>query len=201
MQISIYPRSPEYIPSKKSDTDAGYDLRACIKIAIVDQQIGKLAKLNKPSKVWINGQAIKIPNFRAAAEDIYATLKAEHFPEDSVIVILPNTTEIVSAGFKIALPQADKGFNTVMQIYPRSGLGINSNLILANSVGIVDCNYTKSEVCMGLYNSSEYAHIILDRARVAQALFTSVADCHFEIQTNWDDSTDRGGGLGHSGVK
>jgi dUTPase len=195
MDIEIFPRDLDldYIPQQANETDAGYDLKACIEAGdnylLSKENVTYARRISGVDNVYVNGK-LQLP-----------TSDAERLIEgERGILILPGEVWKVSAGFKIALPPAAPGFNNVMQIYPRSGLGINSKLILANSVGIIDQNYIAEEVQIALYNCSQFAHFILHKARVAQALFTTVARCNFTVNKSWDTKQDRGGGLGHTGV-
>jgi dUTP pyrophosphatase len=192
MDINIWPRSAAYVPTQNKPTDAGYDLSACIEDALTIQE---LEEFNYNAE-----QGYKTFYFNGKKHNVDETQSHPSVLKEPAVIVRPGEVKIVSAGFKIALPPAPEGFNNVMQVYPRSGLGINARLILANSVGIIDQNYIEYEVKIALNNVLEVAHIITDKARVAQALFTTVARANFSIPTEWDISGDRGGGIGSSGV-
>jgi dUTP pyrophosphatase len=195
MDIEIFPRDLDldYIPQQANETDAGYDLKACIEeggqYILSKENVTYARRISGVDNVYVNGK-LQLP-----ASDAERLIEGQRG-----VLILPGEVWKVSAGFKIALPPAAPGFNNVMQIYPRSGLGVNSKLILANSVGIIDQNYVAEEVQIALYNCAPFPHFILHKARVAQALFTTVARCNFTVNKNWDTKQDRGGGLGHTGV-
>lgn len=192
MDIKIWPRGSAYMPTQNKSTDAGYDLSACVEDTLTDQELAEFEYNVKQgyTTFFLNGK-----NCSVEESDTHPTNLKE-----PAVIIRPGEVKIISAGFKIALPPAPQGFNNVMQLYPRSGLGINGRLVLANAVGIIDQNYTEHEVKIALSNLLSVAHIITDRTRVAQALFTTVARATFTIPAEWDSSADRGGGLGSSGV-
>lgn len=180
------------MPTQNKPTDAGYDLSACIEDALTIQELEEFNYNVERgySSFFLNGK-------QRSADETESHPSALREP---AVIIRPGESKIISAGFKIALPPAPEGFNNVMQIYPRSGLGINARLVLANAVGIIDQNYIEYEVKIALNNLLDVAHIITDKTRVAQALFTTVALATFTIPAEWDTSEDRGGGLGSSGV-
>lgn len=204
--ILISALNPDFIPTKHDVNDAGYDLRAYVETE-KESEITQALSLAfaEHTKIYVNGNPVSLPvpyakNYSAVeVADFFKSLKLTG-GLGNTIVLSPYETKIISAGFKLKLPAATKGFNSVMQVYPRSGLGIKSGLILANSVGIIDQNYTAHPVMLGLHNNSSCVHLISHGTRVAQALFTTVADCTFSSVADWDSTNDRGGGLGHSGV-
>jgi dUTP pyrophosphatase len=223
--VKVIARSPDYVPTRKTNTDAGFDLRACITedneksiVEDIHYSIGKIFsdgnwdadKGLKPCKIIFNGADthIKIrgvidPISRwQEAQEVWENLVSLHKSLESrrAVSIRAGETKLVSAGIRIKMPVAPPGFNNVFMVYPRSGLGIKSNLILANSVGVVDQSYISNEVGLGLINNSNYLHIISDKARVAQGIFQQVLDASFEEVNEWDESEDRGGGFGSSGV-
>ena len=108
-------------------------------------------------------------------------------------VILPGETRMVGSGFAIALCQGYAAF-----LYARSGLGINSGIIPANCVGVVDSDY-RGEVMVGLRNMSSEPFEINDGDRIAQMV---IARCELPdvIQCSDLDETLRGsGGFGSTG--
>jgi dUTP pyrophosphatase len=190
MQVEIFPRHLDYLPQQNKETDAGYDLKACCSEKLDSPDFYQFSQaLQGKSLYWLNGKLTFQEEF-----------PGQELNDKLGILILPNQTRMISVGFKVRLPKAPEGFNSVMLVYPRSGLGVRSNLVLANSTGIIDQNYTAAEVQVSLYNYSQMPHFILDRARVAQALFTTVARVDFTVAKYWDSEDDRGGGLGSSGV-
>ena len=79
------------------------------------------------------GEIIPLPSYAtdgSAAIDLRACLKEQ-------ICIQPGKTVFVDSGIAINI----KDPNLVGIIVPRSGLGINKGIILANTVGVIDSDY------------------------------------------------------------
>ena len=141
----------------------------------------------------------------------------EHKKSPSVEVQLPTRGSSKSAGYDfyspeevILLPGEQKLIWTdikaymlddeVLEIYPRSSVGIKKSIQLANTVGIIDSDYfgnryNDGNIGICLYNRSEVLQIIEAGERFAQGVFKKylVAD---------DDNTtsSRQGGIGSTGA-
>lgn len=114
---------------------------------------------------------------------------------DDSITIKPNETHIFHTGVK-AYMQKDE----VLMIYPRSSMGIFNNIMIANSVPIIDHDYygnpkNDGEIMIALHNYGYNIVIINNGDRVAQGIFT-------KYLTTDDDNviTGRIGGIGSTGV-
>ena len=109
------------------------------------------------------------------------------------IKIRPHETVMLHTGIATEIP-----FGYYMAIYARSGLSCKQGLRLANSVGIVDCQY-RDEIKVALYNDSNETRIVHHGDRIAQCMIAPVLATNFvEVDELSDDS--RGGGFGSSGV-
>ena len=109
------------------------------------------------------------------------------------IKIRPHETVMLHTGIATEIP-----FGYYMAIYARSGLSCKQGLRLANSVGIVDCQY-RDEIKIALYNDSNETRIVHHGDRIAQCMIAPVLATNFvEVDELSDDS--RGGGFGSSGV-
>lgn len=97
----------------------------------------------------------------AAGMDLRACLEAP-------LHLLPNTVELVSAGF--AMHIADPGVTALL--LPRSGLG-HRGLVLGNLTGVIDADY-QGPVKMSLWNRGQEAIIIEPGERVAQMVLVPV---------------------------
>jgi dUTP pyrophosphatase len=229
--VQVIARSPEYIPAKKHASDAGYDLKAYVPadnnsavakslaLALGDF-LCEQAFLERPARhtfaFFLDGTKVEVnldqyaDSMSLDPESIKATAQAIAdqyvFGEGADrfkgrVALEPGETKLVSTGVQIKMSEAPVGWNNVIQLYPRSGLGIKCNLVLANSVGIVDQGYINQELGLGLVNQADLVHIISDQARVAQAIFTRVLHVDsFEVVDAWDLDSDRGGGFGSTGV-
>lgn len=99
---------------------------------------------------------------RSAGYDFFA-------PKD--IVINPSQKFLFFTNVK-AYMQDDE----VLQLYPRSSMGIKKGLMLSNTVGIVDSSYYNNEgnegnIGLALLNTSGTAIIIEKGDRIAQGVF------------------------------
>ena len=110
------------------------------------------------------------------------------------VYIEPNSTVILDTGIVFKFP---KGYG--MMIYSRSGLGIKHSVVLANQVGIIDSKYTETTK-IALRNLGKEGFIITDGDRVAQFQIVPYPNMVFE-EVEHIEKTDRGEGLGSSGVK
>lgn len=126
-----------------------------------------------------------------ACFDIYADLGEA---SSISITIEPGSSYPFHTGFSTAIP---KGYFAA--VYARSGLGCKRGLRLANSTGIIDCDY-RGEWMVVLRNDSQEPQTIHHGDRIAQfTLLPCIVTELIEVD-NLDD-TDRGtGGFGSSGV-
>jgi dUTP pyrophosphatase len=110
------------------------------------------------------------------------------------VVIHHQETVLIRLGWACAVPP---GYE--MQVRPRSGLSLNTGLVLKNSPGTIDCDY-RGEVGIIAYNS-DYKPLRFKRGdRLAQAVIAPVQACNI-IKTDDLDETERGeGGFGSTGV-
>jgi len=135
----------DYIPERKTDGSAGYDLKA---------------KLTGPFQIFLNGE-----------------------------------THLIPTGLHIEIPKGKCGL-----LFLRSSISVNTPLVLANGVGLIDSDY-RGEIKIPLKNISQRRAIINKDERVAQLV---IVDC-FTPELNrvkYLEETKRGdGGFGSTGVK
>lgn len=145
---------------------------------------------------------------RKKLDDIRVVLdSAEFMPERSYagdagadirstvdIDIHPGETELIDAGFSIAIP-----FGSVGKIYARSGIATKSGIRPANCVGIIDCEY-RGKVRVPLHNDSRESFHVKRFDKIAQLVIERVELPGF-LAVETLTSTDRGeGGFGSTGV-
>lgn len=119
-----------------------------------------------------------------AGADVYAL-------ED--VAIMPHTTELVRTGLKMAIP---RGYE--IQVRPRSGMSLKTNMRIANAPGTIDSGY-RNEVGIIVTNIGDEIENINAGDRIAQFIIAPVPMMVFE-ETIINDETDRGeGGFGSSG--
>ncbi len=124
----------------------------------------------------------------AAAIDLRACIKEE-------IGIQPGETVLVGSGIAVNI----KDPNIVGLIVPRSGLGINKGIILANTIGVIDSDY-QGEIKIGLFNRSQKKYTVKPAERICQMLFMPVIRATLKLVREFSNATYRGnGGFGHTG--
>ena len=109
------------------------------------------------------------------------------------VMLFPHETIKMPSGIKTEIP---KGYFAA--VFPRSGLGINKNIVLANGTGITDCDY-RGEWVIALTNNSNFTWTLKHGDRVAQFAILPVIESTL-VETDELSDTERGeGGLGSTG--
>ena len=87
----------------------------------------------------------------------------------------------------------------VLLVFPRSSIGKNSNLRMANSIGVIDSDYRGT--IHALYENTDcYVEIIKKGNRIAQGIIIPIPQVEFE-EVEELSTTERGeGGFGSTGV-
>ncbi|MCB9061043.1 MAG: dUTP diphosphatase [Halobacteriovoraceae bacterium] len=126
----------------------------------------------------------------AAGADIKACL-----PLKEKIIIKGGQRTLIPTGIAFEIP---KGFE--IQVRPRSGLSLKSDLLVVNSPGTIDCDYRgEVKIIMGNLGNSDIE--IEHGQRIAQLVLAPVIQACFLNVTSLS-STKRGeGGFGHTGCK
>lgn len=138
-------------------------------------------KLNENAILPTRGSA------KSSGLDLYAL-------EDTLIGA--GETKLVKTGVAFGIPE---GFE--IQVRPRSGLSLKTPLIVKNSPGTVDQDYTgECSVVMHLLQTPTVGSYLIKRGdRIAQAVLCPVVILDLEEVTDLD-KTDRGsGGFGSTG--
>jgi dUTP pyrophosphatase len=123
---------------------------------------------------------------KAAAVDLYACI-------DEPIAILPNQSCVFGTGIACDIPEGYFG-----AIVVRSSVGIKRQLMLMNSLGVIDEDY-KGEIMMGLYNYGKEAQVIEPNERVAQMMLLPYAIHNIMEVEELSDSERGTGGIGSTG--
>lgn len=113
---------------------------------------------------------------------------------DEVATVHPHQTAIVHTGLATEIPD---GY--WLAVFARSGLACKHGIRLANSVGVVDAQY-RDEILVALRNDSDYEFYINPGDRIAQAMVLPVLETELCQVDELDMESDRGGGLGSTGV-
>lgn len=137
------------------------------------------------------GLDVKIPEYATAGSagmDLSACI-----PEE--ITIKPGEIVKINTGIAIQIPERGIGGF----VFPRSGLASRYGISLANSVGVIDSDYTGEIICPVInHGSSEYT--IKPGDRIAQIVFMPVLNIKLQ-ETDKLEATERGsGGFGSTGI-
>ncbi len=130
----------------------------------------------------------------AAAIDLFACIDAPlQLQPQQAAVLIPSG---------IALHMDSLDFCAV--ILPRSGLGHKKGLVLGNSVGLIDADYT-AQCFISVWNrnpaDSNATITIQPGERIAQMMFLPVVRPEFKVVETFSATSQRGGGgFGSTGV-
>lgn len=111
------------------------------------------------------------------------------------VTILPKQKVVLWTNVK-AYMQPDE----VLEVYPRSSLGVKQGIMLANTVGIIDSSYYSNQqndgnIGLALYNTSGTAVEIKRGDRIAQGIFKK----YLVVDNDVTITEERQGGFGSSG--
>ena len=112
---------------------------------------------------------------------------------ENQIIISPNNSALIPTGLSVAIPK-----DVEIQIRPRSGLAIKSNISVLNAPGTIDSDY-RGELKIILFNHSNAEFIVKNNDRIAQMVLTPVLKVDFEEVDALPDSTRGSGGFGSTG--
>lgn len=142
-------------------------------------------------KVIDPGIAAQLPGY-ATPGSVAVDLRAVF--DYSEIILPAGGTRDIHTGIAIHI----KDPNTAGIILPRSGLGSQQGVVLANLVGLIDADY-QGELYVPLWNRSDKDYIIERHERVAQLLFIPVTRAQFSIVENFVESQRGTQGFGSTG--
>ena len=95
---------------------------------------------------------------------------------------------------------ADIPLGAEIQVRPRSGLAAKHGITVLNSPGTIDSGY-KDEIKIILINLSNEPFTINPGDRIAQFVISEIKDVTVLEATEIDETDNRGGGFGHSGIE
>jgi len=112
--------------------------------------------------------------------------------------IVAGETVMVPTGLYVQIPE---GYE--IQVRPRSGLAIKSQITVLNAPGTIDSNY-RGEICVILHNACQVKgsvfHVNLGD-RIAQLVLQKVPIINWELVDELDESNRGTEGFGDSGIK
>ena len=114
------------------------------------------------------------------------------------VTVLPMSQVIIKTGLAFSVPE---GYE--MQIRPRSGLAAKHSITITNSPGTLDNAYL-DELFIILYNLGTKPFMIEHGDRIAQCVINKIEQVKLEEVEEFPEDilkTDRGGGLGSTGIK
>lgn len=130
----------------------------------------------------------------SAAVDLVACLDAPLLLEPQANAVL------IPTGIALHMNAAD----VCAVILPRSGLGHKKGLVLGNSAGLIDADYT-AQCFISAWNrnpvGSDAGIVINPGDRIAQMLFLPVVRPSFTVVEEFTQTSERVGGFGSTGVR
>ena len=130
----------------------------------------------------------------AAAIDLFACI-------DAPLVLQPQEAAVlIPSGIALHMDSLE----LCAVILPRSGLGHKKGLVLGNSVGLIDADYT-AQCFISAWNrnppASGQAITVNPGERIAQMMFLPVLRPQFKVVTQFSSPSQRGGGgFGSTGL-
>ena len=109
---------------------------------------------------------------------------------DNPITIPPNTSALISTGLSIAIPE-----DCEIQIRPRSGLALKSNISVLNTPGTIDSDY-RGELKIILFNHGKKDFTVNNNDRIAQMILMPILKVNFEEVEKLPDTVRGTGGFG-----
>lgn len=131
----------------------------------------------------------KMPTYateHAAGIDLYCKT-------DETIIVNPKETVKIHTGLYVEIPEGYFG-----AVYPRSSTGVKKNLMLANTVGVIDSDY-RGELMVFFYNYGENDQVVENGDRLAQLVIQPYLRCKIEKVDELTDSKRGDGGFGSTG--
>ena len=123
---------------------------------------------------------------KATCYDIY-------MPTDMVLHRGMYASTIIPLGIKLEIP---KGYT--VKIYLRSSVGRDLNLIMSNSVGIIDEDF-RGELMAYVYNVGSHPVFLKEKQRIFQMELQKKADYDVEFVSSISEETERGHESGSTG--
>lgn len=121
----------------------------------------------------------------AAAHDLHAT---------QMVTILPGRVAKIHTGVHIAIPDSHYGY-----VLSRSGMA-SGGVWVANAPGLIDPDY-RGEICVLLYNSTNFKYTLVGGERIAQLQFPTITDPILDVVDELDDTVRGDRGFGSTGTR
>ena len=111
------------------------------------------------------------------------------------VTLKPLERALIPTGISILLPGPEYG----AFLFARSGLASKHGIALANSVGVIDSDYT-GEIKVALVNLSNEEYTVTNGERIAQMVILEVVKADFKVTDRLDDTQRGAGGFGSTGA-
>jgi dUTP pyrophosphatase len=108
--------------------------------------------------------------------------------------ILPGRSGLVATGLTVEIPP---GYE--IQVRPRSGLALRSQITVLNTPGTIDADY-RGEIAIILMNHGTEPFHVEPGMRIAQLVLAPVVRASFVRREKLTATARSGGGWGHSGT-
>ena len=112
---------------------------------------------------------------------------------NNIIKIAPNSSALIPTGLSLAIPK-----DCEIQIRPRSGLAINSNISVLNTPGTIDSDY-RGELKVILFNHGKKEFVVNHNDRIAQMVLMPILKVEFEEVKILPETFRGTGGFGSTG--
>ncbi len=112
---------------------------------------------------------------------------------NNIIKIAPNSSALIPTGLSVAIPK-----DCEIQIRPRSGLAINSNISVLNTPGTIDSDY-RGELKVILFNHGKKEFVVNHNDRIAQMVLMPILKIEFEEVKILPETFRGTGGFGSTG--
>ena len=111
------------------------------------------------------------------------------------IKIAPNSSALIPTGISVAISN-----DVEIQIRPRSGLAVKSNISVLNTPGTIDSDY-RGEIKVILFNHGSKEFVVKNKDRIAQMILMPVLKVNFEEVDDLPETLRGSGGFGSTGAK
>lgn len=135
--------------------------------------------------------ALELPKYEtslAAGADLRASLENK-----DTFIIKSNSRVLIPTGLAFEI---EPGYE--VQVRPRSGLSLKTNLIVANSPGTIDADY-RGEVKVILANLGDEDYVVQHGDRIAQMVLAPILQAEIEVVEELSDTARGTGGFGSTG--
>ena len=112
---------------------------------------------------------------------------------ESPIKISPNNSALIPTGISVAISN-----DVEIQIRPRSGLAVKSNISVLNTPGTIDSDY-RGEIKVILFNHGSKEFVVKNKDRIAQMILMPVLKVNFEEVDDLPETLRGSGGFGSTG--